>query len=109
LDSSSYTLAATTTIGLKDGENPARWFKLFWAVMLALVPCSLLFAGASLKAFQSMATLTAFPIAILTIVALYGGAKWIFRDYAGLTKEQIILQENKKIDMQVEIEAKRLS
>lgn len=109
LDSSSYTLAATTTVGLKEGENPARWFKLFWAIMLALVPCSLLFAGASLKAFQSMAILTALPIAVLTIIALVGGAKWIFKDYAGLTKEQIILQENKKIEMHLEIEAERLA
>lgn len=102
LDSSSYTLAATTTIGLKQGENPARWFKLFWAVMLAVVPCSLLFAGASLKAFQSMAILTATPIALLTIIALYGGAKWIFRDYSALSREQIIRQEDAKILMAVE-------
>ncbi len=102
LDSSSYTLAATMTVGLREGENPAKWFKLFWAVMLAAVPCALLFAGASLKAFQSMAILTAVPIAVFTIIALWGGAKWIFRDYAALSKEQIILQENKKINMAIE-------
>lgn len=102
LDSSSYTLAATTTIGLREGQNPARWFKLFWAVMLAVVPVSLLFAGASLTAFQSMAVLTAVPIALFTIIALISGAKWIFRDYSALTREQIIIQENKKIDMLVE-------
>lgn len=102
LDSSSYTLAATTTVGLREGEHPARLFKLFWAIMLAVIPCSLLFAGASLTAFQSMAVLTATPIAIFTIIALIGGAKWIFRDYSSLTREQIILQEDKKIDMAVE-------
>lgn len=102
LDSSSYTLAATTTLGLREGENPARWFKLFWAVMLAVIPCSLLFAGASLTAFQSLAIFTATPIAILTIIALIGGAKWIFRDYAHLSTEQIILQENKKIALEIE-------
>ena len=102
LDSSSYTLAATTTKGLREGEHPARWFKLFWAVMLAVTPCSLLFAGASLTAFQSLAVLTATPIAIFTIIALISGAKWIFRDYGPLTKEQIILQENKKINMPVD-------
>ncbi|PAB57969.1 BCCT family transporter [Anaeromicrobium sediminis] len=101
LDSSSYTLAATTTKGLCEGEHPARMFKLFWAIMLAVIPCSLLFAGASLTAFQSLAVLTATPIAIFTIIALIGGAKWIFRDYGALTREQIILQENKKIDMPV--------
>jgi betaine/carnitine transporter, BCCT family len=102
LDSSSYTLAATMTVGLREGENPAKWFKLFWAVMLAAVPCALLFAGASLKAFQSMAILTAVPIAIFTIIALWGGAKWIFRDYSALSKEQIIEQENRKILMEIE-------
>lgn len=99
LDSSSYTLAATTTKGLREGEHPARLFKLFWAIMLAVIPCSLLFAGASLTAFQSLAVLTATPIAIFTIIALIGGAKWIFRDYSSMTREQIILQEDKKIDM----------
>lgn len=110
LDSSSYTLAATTTIGLKEGENPSRGFKLFWAILLAVVPCSLLFAGADLTAFQSMAVLTATPIAICTIIALVGGAKWIFRDYAHMSKDEIIKQENKKIEMAVEnIKEERLS
>lgn len=110
LDSSSYTLAATTTIGLKEGENPSRGFKLFWAILLAVVPCSLLFAGADLTTFQSMAVLTATPIAICTIIALVGGAKWIFRDYAHMSKDEIIKQENKKIEMAVEnIKVERLS
>ncbi len=103
LDSSSYTLAATTTIGLKEGENPARLYKLFWAILLAATPCTLLFAGADLGAFQAMATMTAMPIAVFTIIALIGGAKWIFRDYKHLTKEQIIAQEDAKIDMEVEV------
>ncbi len=103
LDSSSYTLAATTTIGLKEGENPARLYKLFWSVMLAAVPCTLLFAGAPLGSFQALATMTATPIAIFTIIALISGAKWIFRDYGKMTRAEIIEQEDKKIDMEVEV------
>ena len=102
LDSSSYTLAATTTKGLKAGQEPAKTFKLFWAVMLAVVPCALLFAGANMSAFQALATLTAMPIAIFTIIALISGAKWIFRDYGSMSKEEIIAQENKKINEPIE-------
>ena len=53
---------------------------------------------------------TATPIAICTIIALVGGAKWIFRDYAHMSKDEIIKQENKKIEMAVEnIKEERLS
>lgn len=102
LDSSSYTLATTTTKGIKEGDEPSRVFKLFWAIMLAVVPCTLLFAGADLKAFQSMATLTAVPIAVLVIIAMIGGAKWIIKDYGPMPKEEIINQEKKKIHLDVE-------
>ena len=79
LDSSSYTLAATTTIGLKEGENPSRGFKLFWAILLAVVPCSLLFAGADLTAFQSTGRSDGDPDCYLYYYSFGGGCKMDFQ------------------------------
>lgn len=83
---------------------------MFWAILLAVVPCSLLFAGADLTAFQSMAVLTATPDCYLYYYSFGGGCKRIFRDYAHMSKDEIIKQENKKIEMAVEnIKEERLS
>jgi BCCT family betaine/carnitine transporter len=44
-DSASYTLASTATVELKVGENPARWHRLFWALILGLLPIFMMFVG----------------------------------------------------------------
>ena len=44
-DSASYTLASTATTELKEGENPARWHRLFWAAILGLLPVFMMFVG----------------------------------------------------------------
>lgn len=44
-DSASYTLASTATAELRDGENPARWHRVFWALILGLLPIFMMFVG----------------------------------------------------------------
>jgi BCCT family betaine/carnitine transporter len=44
-DSASYTLASTATVELPDGAHPARWHRLFWAIILGLLPIFMMYVG----------------------------------------------------------------
>lgn len=98
MDSSSYTLAAATTKGLKDGEDPDRSFKMFWSFLLISVPLSFMFANASLTALQSLAVLTAVPIAFLTILAMISGYKYAVEDYGDKSAAEIMEESRKSLE-----------
>ncbi|GAB2750420.1 BCCT family transporter [Salinifilum aidingensis] len=70
LDSSAYTMAAAATRHLPRDADPARWHRVFWAVVLSGVSVALMYAG-GLDALQTLSIITAFPlIFVLAIVAV---------------------------------------
>jgi BCCT family betaine/carnitine transporter len=64
-NSASYTLAFAATRALHEGEDPARWHRVFWAGILWLLPLGLMFIG-GLKVVQSAVLLADLPIAVST-------------------------------------------
>lgn len=81
LDSSSYTLALSTTRNGNESENAGRILRLFWSMVILVLPLGLMYADAPMGALQSSAVLTAVPIAFLTIIVIYSGHLYI-RDVA---------------------------
>ncbi len=55
------TMAATSTRDLREGEDPDRGMRLFWCVVITLIPLSILFTGASLETMKTTVVLTALP------------------------------------------------
>lgn len=60
-DSASYTLASTATVELKVGENPARWHRLFWALILGLLPVFMMYVG-GLEIIRSGVLVVSLPL-----------------------------------------------
>ena len=60
-DSASYTLASTATTELKEGDNPARWHRLFWALVLGVVPIFMMFVG-GLDIIRSAVLIASVPL-----------------------------------------------
>jgi len=65
-DSASYTLASTATAELSVGENPARWHRLFWALILGLLPVFMMFAG-GLDIIRSGVLVASLPLLIVGV------------------------------------------
>lgn len=61
-------------------------FRLFWCVLLALVPLALMFAGAPLSAIQTVCLATATPFAVVILVFLIKSMKW-FKEEVRLLEE----------------------
>ena len=81
LDGAAFTMASTSTIGLKQGEDPNPFLRLFWCIMLSLVPLTMILIGASLDTIKSCAFITSVPVIFIMITLLYGWMKWMRQDY----------------------------
>lgn len=65
-DSASYTVASAATAELKEGENPARWNRLFWAAMLGMLPIFMMFVG-GLPVIRSGVLIASLPLLIVGV------------------------------------------
>lgn len=95
MDSASFTLAASTSKGLKIGEDPKKSLRLLWAVLLSIAPFSLIYAGqfieggVPLGGLQALLIICAIPISVTLIMTIISGVKWVTADYAHKTREEI--------------------
>lgn len=100
LDSASFSLAATATRNMDKNHSPSPFLRLFWCVVLALIPLGLMFAGAPLSAIQTVCLATATPFALVSIVFIWKSMRW-FREEAdkledggaAAVREEIFVQE----------------
>lgn len=83
LDSSAYTLADTASKDLEDGQEPARWHRLFWALVLGGIAIVLMYGG-GLKALQKLSVITSFPLIFVLAVSTVSFLRWIKEDHAKL-------------------------
>lgn len=90
LDGAAFTMASTATPGLKNNEEPHPIHRLFWCVMLALVPLTMIMIGANLNTIKTCAVATAVPLTFIMIVMLYGWLKWMTKDYGDVNANDII-------------------
>ncbi|MTI13667.1 BCCT family transporter [Sansalvadorimonas verongulae] len=90
LDSAAFTMAATVTPGLKNGEDPAPMHRLFWCVMLAAVPLAMMFINAPLNTIKTCAVVTSIPLIFILGYMIKGMVKWIGQDFSHKSAETIV-------------------
>lgn len=89
LDGAAFTMASTSMKGLKNDEEPSAYIRLFWCVMLSLVPLTMIFINADLNTIKTSAIITAVPIIFIMILIFYGFVKWLLKDYAKVPSYEI--------------------
>jgi BCCT family betaine/carnitine transporter len=103
MDAVAYAVAATSTRNLREGEDPSPSLRLFWCVMLTLVPLAMLFAKSSLSTMKTAVVLTAIPFMAILLVKIYGFFKWLAQDYsampAHIIEEQAVALANDAEDV----------
>ncbi|WP_134703852.1 BCCT family transporter [Ammoniphilus sp. YIM 78166] len=89
LDSSAYTLADAASRDLEDGQEPAKWHRLFWAVTLGAIAIILMYGG-GLKALQNLSVITSFPLIFVLGISTYSFMKWLKEDYAAKVSSESV-------------------
>jgi BCCT family betaine/carnitine transporter len=80
VDSSAYMLASICTKEISGYQEPARWNRILWTLMLALVGIGLLSVG-GLKAVQTSTILVALPMIPVLIIMAASLVRWAYRDF----------------------------
>ena len=82
MDAVGYAVSATCTRGLSEGQDPSPNARLFWCVMLTLVPIAMIFSKAPLDTMKTATIVTALPFIVIILIQTYGLVKWLIQDYA---------------------------
>ena len=82
LDSASYVLAAVATKEQGRVVEPARWHRLFWAIVLASVSLALMFVGGpdSVEALKASSILVSVPLMGILLLLAVSFMKWVRED-----------------------------
>ncbi|MEV4732599.1 BCCT family transporter [Saccharopolyspora sp. NPDC049426] len=80
LDSSAYTMAAVASKDLPQDVEPARWHRVFWAIVLAGVSIVLMYTG-GLEALQTLSIITAFPLIFVLVLVAVSLIRWLRADF----------------------------
>lgn len=81
LNSAAYTLSSQVTRVISGTEEPPRWNRTMWGIILGLFAVGLLATGAS-KAVQLSSIIVALPLMPVLILMVVSLMKWIREDYA---------------------------
>lgn len=81
MDAVAYAMAATSTRNLAEGQDPSRGMKLFWCVILTLIPLAILYTNAPLSTVKTSAVMTGLPFLIILLITFVGFLKWLLQDY----------------------------
>lgn len=81
MDTVGYAVSATCTRDLAEGEDPAPVDRLFWCIMLTLVPLAMIFSKAPLNTMKTAVIVTAIPFLLILLIKVYGLLKWLREDY----------------------------
>ena len=83
MDSAAYALSSVATAERGEGTEPARWHRVFWALMLTVVSLSLMFVGGkdSLSALQSASVIVALPLMGVLVLMTLSFMRWLAQDH----------------------------
>lgn len=80
MDSAAFTLSATTTKHLSQGENTSPMLRLFWCIVIALTPLAMTFIKAPFSSLQTLSIIAALPFTVVIILMALKSLKWLKED-----------------------------
>ena len=61
----SYALSASTTMGLKAGQDPARWNRVFWSLLIGLLPIALIYLEGGIIVAKAAVLVASLPLLVI--------------------------------------------
>lgn len=83
-DSIALVASAYSYKELSEDEEPDRRIKVFWSVLLILLPIALLFSESSMSNLQTVSIIAAFPVGVIMLMILTS----FFQDASRYLKEE---------------------
>jgi BCCT family betaine/carnitine transporter len=90
LDSAAFSLSAVSSKQLDKNGNTNPFFRLFWCLVLAVVPLSIMFSNAPFNALKTLCIFLSVPYLFIIVGMNIGLFKWFKQD----TQNQLSKGEN---------------
>lgn len=85
IDSCAYVLAGATTKELPPTGEPARWNRLFWALLFCMLSIALMLIG-GIESVKIMSVVTGLPLIFVMFLLMVSVKKTLEKDYPQRTK-----------------------
>lgn len=89
MDGSVFTVACNTQNDLDEKSNPKTKLKIFWCLVILIIPTVFIVVKAPVQSMQSAILIFALPILILTSFMLYKMFGYMKEDYSHLSAQDI--------------------
>lgn len=93
LDAASFTMANMTCYEIRDGVEPPKWIRMFWALMIFFAAIALLLVG-GMDVVQLSSVLTAVPELFLLVILAISTTKWLREDFG--YAEPLVIEKHKE-------------
>ena len=81
MDSTAYVLSSICTRQITGDEQPARWNRMLWALLLALFALGFILIG-GLQTVQTASIVTGFPMLFVSVITMVSARK-MFKSHSG--------------------------
>ena len=81
LDSAAFSLSSAATPRLKEGENTSPVLRLYWCIVLALLPMAMIYIDAPLSSLQTLVVILATPFVVIYGLMVWKTTRWMKEDY----------------------------
>jgi BCCT family betaine/carnitine transporter len=102
IDSSAFVLASVCAKDIRSDQEPRRWTRVAWAVLLALLTAGILQSGA-LDLVQSISVLGSLPLIPVVFLLCVSLVRWLDEDFGDRVrpKELVLDAEKPDVDSQI--------
>ena len=95
IDSSAYVISSICAKDLANTQEPRRWNRIAWAVLLALITAGLLQAD-SLQTVLAMTVVSSLPMIPILVLLCISTRKWLREDFPNLNTSKEIVKPTAK-------------
>lgn len=81
LDSAAFSLSSAATPTLKEGENTSPVLRLYWCIVLAVLPMAMIYINAPMSSLQTLVVILATPFVFVYGLMVWKTQRWMREDY----------------------------
>lgn len=98
MDGCTFALGASSTKDLDSSQEPSKTNRLFWSLILTVVPLGLFFIDAPLQVILAFTVITGLPLLAVIYMITVSITKWFKEDCGELTADQIKVKYAVKVE-----------
>ena len=95
IDSSAFVLASVCAKDMRNDQEPRRWTRVAWAVLLALLTAGIVQSGA-LGVVQSVSVLGSLPLIPIVILLCVSLVRWLDEDFGDRVRPKELVLDAEK-------------